>query len=56
MRNDLKYIIKDFEKALTDFASCEKNLHGDMPAIEQRRIFMIFANVLDKLKNTNEIG
>ena len=54
--NDLKYIIEDFERALTDFASCEKTLNGDIPYREQRRIFMNFANVLGTLKNIeNEV-
>ena len=48
--NDLKYIIEDFERVLTDFASCEKTLNGDMPHREQRRIFMNFANVLGNIK------
>ena len=54
--NDLEYIIKDFERALTDFANCEKTLNGYIPYREQRRIFMNFANVLGTLKNIeNEV-
>ena len=54
--NDLKYIIEDLERVLTDFASCEKTLNGDMPYREQRRIFMNFANVLGALKNIESEG